>query len=492
LETGENRPPGLPIPAKFLERMHHLLGDEFTPFLAHYNQPASVGLRVNTLKLLPEAFQALSPFALAPIPWCPAGFESCSAISVIDTAQPGKHPYHAAGLYYLQEPSAMAVAEVLDPQPGDSVLDLSAAPGGKATHLSALMQNEGLLVANEIHPRRAWELAENLERWGARNAAITSATPRQLADHFGEFFDKVLVDAPCSGEGMFRKSEAARREWSPELVQSCAIRQSAILGQAAHLVRPGGKLAYSTCTFAPEENECVIASFLDKHPEFELLAAPVKPGFSPGRPEWVELGHSLPELRNTVRLWPHLATGEGHFIALLRKKGTPVRENLPARRPAPISRSIFRHLQDFCHANLAGDHPLLALEGQSCARSLTNVAISAHLSVSGSYLYVLPSGLPDLTGLKVIHPGWWLGTVKKDRFEPSHALALALKASQARRTLKLEQDDSQVLPYLSGATLDNQGEEGWVLVTVGDFPLGWGKRVQGRVKNYYPHGLRWY
>ena len=248
--------------------MHRLLGDEFTPFLARYDQPASVGLRVNTLKLLPEAFQALSPFSLSPIPWCPAGFESCSAISVTGAAQPGKHPYHAAGLYHLQEPSAMAVAGLLDPQPGERVLDLSAAPGGKATHLSALMQNEGLLVANEIHPRRAWELFENTERWGARNVAITNATPRQLADHFGEFFDKVLVDAPCSGEGMFRKSEASRREWSPELAQSCAIRQGAILDQAARLVRPGGKLAYSTCTFAPEENESANAGFLEKHLEF--------------------------------------------------------------------------------------------------------------------------------------------------------------------------------------------------------------------------------
>jgi NOL1/NOP2/sun family putative RNA methylase len=466
--------------------MHRLLGDEFAPFLESYDQPASIGLRVNTLKLLPEEFQTISPFPLSPIPWSPAGFRIKGA------AQPGKHPYHAAGLYYLQEPSAMAVAELLDPQPGERVLDLSAAPGGKATHLSALMQNVGLLVANEIHPRRAWELFENTERWGARNVAITSATPRQLADHFGEFFDKVLVDAPCSGEGMFRKSEAARREWSPELMQSCAIRQSAILDQAARLVQPGGKLAYSTCTFAPEENESAIASFLDKYSEFELLETPYRPGFSPGRPEWLEMGRSLPELRNTVRLWPHLAPGEGHFIALLRKKGAPDRENLPARRPAAISRSTFRLLQDFCRANLAGDHPLLALDDQSCARSLTNVAISAHLFVSGSYLYVLPPGLPDLTGLKVIHPGWWLGTVKKERFEPSHALALVLRASQARRALRLEPDNSQVLPYLRGATLENPGEEGWMLVTVGDFPLGWGKRVQGKVKNYYPHGLRWY
>ena len=195
------------------------------------------------------------------------------------TIEPGKHPYHAAGLYYLQDPSAMAVAELLDPQPGERVLDLAAAPGGKATHIAAKMQGQGLLVANEIHPKRAWELAGNLERWGAINVAITNETPERLAERFEDFFDRVLVDAPCSGEGMLRKGEAARVEWAPELVHGCALRQTTILEQAARLVRPGGRLVYSTCTFNPEENEGTVARFLDTHPEFELIEPSRRPGF---------------------------------------------------------------------------------------------------------------------------------------------------------------------------------------------------------------------
>ena len=260
----------LPLPPAFLARMQRLLGDEYPAFLASYDQPPTSGLRANTLKLSAAAFQAISPYPLAPLPWCPSGFliESQPASTPLP---PGKHPYHAAGLYYLQDPSAMAAAEVLAPRPGEKVLDLSAAPGGKSTHLAALMGNQGLLVANEIHAQRAWDLAENLERCGVRIAAITNETPARLAEHFGAFFDRVLVDAPCSGEGMFRKSEAARREWQPEMPAACAARQSAILEEAARLLRPGGHLAYTTCTFAPEEDEAVIGHFLASHPDFTLL-----------------------------------------------------------------------------------------------------------------------------------------------------------------------------------------------------------------------------
>ena len=230
------------IPSAFLERMARLLRDEYPAFLASYDKLPSVGLRVNTLKIAPEVFRQIAPFKLAPLPWCAAGFTIAG-----EDKEPGKHPYHAAGLYYLQDPSAMAVAELLDPQPGERVLDLASAPGGKATHIAAKMQGQGLLVANEIHSKRAWELAGNLERWGAANVAITNETPERLAERFEDFFDRVLVDAPCSGEGMLRKSEAARVEWAPELVRGCALRQTAILDHAARLVRPGGRLAYSTC-----------------------------------------------------------------------------------------------------------------------------------------------------------------------------------------------------------------------------------------------------
>ena len=317
------------LPPVYLRRMEELLGDEYPAFLHIYTQPPSAGLRVNTLKISSAEFQKTAPFNMEPLPWEPDGFKLQAGDHSLQSthAQPGKHPFHAAGLYYLQDPSAMAVVELLDPQPGEKVLDMSAAPGGKSTQIACRMQNQGLLVANEMHPKRVWDLAENLERWGARHTTILNEEPSQLADHFGAFFDRVLVDAPCSGEGMFRKSKEARTAWSEQLVMSCATRQLSILTQAARLVRPGGVLVYSTCTFAPEEDELLIARFLESHaryayPAFEVVQTQPRSGFSSGRPEWI--GHPAyaalaAQLRHTLRLWPHLSAPEGHFAALLRR-----------------------------------------------------------------------------------------------------------------------------------------------------------------------------
>jgi NOL1/NOP2/sun family putative RNA methylase len=464
--------PDLPLP--FLARMRLLLGSEFDAFLETYKQPPSAGLRVNTLKITPQAFQSIFPNPLTPVPWCPSGF----LIEKDAQPPPGRHPYHAAGLYYLQDPSAMAVAELLNPQPGDLTLDLAAAPGGKSTHLASLMAGEGVLVVNETHPRRVWELAENLERWGVQNAAILNETPKRLAQAFGDVFDKVLLDAPCSGEGMFRKSEMARQEWSLQHVASCALRQNDILRQAARLVRPGGLLAYSTCTFAPEENEAVIAGFLKEHPTFELAQTKALSGATPGRPEWVDFGKpQMSETRYTaplqaaVRLWPHYATGEGHFVALLRRSGSDRRTPLAIKhkRLAPVQ--AVRLFKAFCSEHLQVEWE---------ANRLAQV---------GSYLYWIPPGMPELTNLKTIHPGLWLGAVKPGRFEPSHALALALQDDQARQVVRLDIDDA--FSYLRGGTLERSGPDGWVQVTLTGFPLGWGKRVKGVIKNYYPKGLRW-
>ena len=475
------------IPGPFLARMEGLLGEEYGAFLASYDEAPDVGLRVNTLKIEAEAFRGLAPFDLKPLPWCAAGFTI-----VGDDAGAGKHPYHAAGLYYLQDPSAMAVAELLDPQPGERVLDLAAAPGGKATHIAALMQGEGLLVANEIHPKRAWELAGNLERWGVRNAAITNETPERLAGRFEGFFDRVLLDAPCSGEGMLRKSAAARVEWAPELVQGCALRQSGILEQAARLVRPGGRLAYSTCTFNPEENEGTIARFLAAHPEFEMVEPPRHPGFSAGRPDWIVVGAGLApahglipapgdaqnrepaDLARAVRLWPHRAPGEGHFVAVMRKHdGEPASAAPRPWRTAKLARPVEIAYRDFCAAHL------------------TRTPADERLALVGSYLYALPPDLPDLTGLRYLHPGWWLGTLKKDRFEPSHALALGLTTQDARRVCDLPADAPALAAYLRGEMPISPGEDGWTLVVVDGFPIGWGKRGGSRLKSHYPKGLRW-
>ena len=460
------------LPHLYLGRMQRFLGDEYHSFASSYTQPPQSGLRVNTLKISSQRFVNISPFKLDPLPWSPSGFLLEARTS--PQFSPGKHPYHAAGLYYLQEPSAMLVAEILAPLPGDRVLDLSAAPGGKATHIAALMQNQGLFVANEIHPQRVWVLAENLERWGARNTVITNEKPENLANCFGPFFDKVLVDAPCSGEGLFRKHPEARTDWNLKLIESCAVRQASILQAAARLVRPGGILVYSTCTFSPEENEGTLTQFLDTHPEYEIITPPRSDLFAPGRPDWLQVPGPA-SLQSAIRMWPHRGNGEGHFIALLRrsnKGGVPFSRNQKNRKIPKETLDLF---QSFINENLN-----LSPDDQ-------------HLALVGSYLYNISEDWPDLKSLRVVHPGWWLGTMKKNRFEPAHAFAMGLEQHQARNILTLSCSDLNLLQtYLRGENLfSGDIPNGWVMVTVDGFPLGWGKSVQGVIKNAYPRGLRW-
>lgn len=465
--------PESPIPPLFLERMAHLLGHDFPAFAAALEDEPVHGLRVNTLKLSPGDFQRISPFALGDgVPWCPSAF-----ILPDPDSSPGRHPYHLAGLYYLQDPSAMSAAELLDPQPGERILDLAAAPGGKTTHLAALMQGRGLLVANEIKDKRLGHLAANVERWGAGNAVITNETPERLADHFGAFFDRVLVDAPCSGEGMFRKDMGARRDWSPEMVTGCAARQGRILHIAAKLVRPGGYLLYSTCTFAPEENEAVIGGFLNGRSDWEVAPLPRSPGLMPGRPDWV-FGSAGQDsgLDGAVRLFPHRVAGEGHFACLLRKiEG----EETGGKGRGHDRTMEMNRLQTGLWEAFAGE--------------LLNVRIEANrLRVRGERLYLTPEGLPDFGALRVTHPGVWLGTFKKGRFEPAHPLALLLRPGEAAKVLDLPADGREMAAYLRGESLPSDGPPGWTLVAADGWPLGWGKRVQGLVKNHYPRGWQVY
>lgn len=453
------------LPDAFTRRMRALMGAEAEALFAALEQPPLVGLRVNTLKVSPEQFRALVPWRLEPVPWCPAGF------IVAGDAQPGRHPYHAAGLYYLQEPSAMAVAEALAPQPGERVLDLAAAPGGKATHLAALIDDTGLLVANEIESSRTRGLASNLERWGARNAVITNESPQRLAERWGASFDRVLVDAPCSGEGMFRKTPAALTEWSEEHVHGCSVRQQRLLDTAAELVRPGGFLVYSTCTFAPEENEQVIASFLAAHEDFELRPLTLH-GVSHGRSAWATPRPERADVRMAARLWPHEQRGEGHFVALLRRvAGEAARPKLLALNEAPKpSRELWRA---FAAATLTHDP-----------------AAHARLIQFGAQLYAVPADMPPIDGVHVVRAGLWLGTIQRDRLEPSHSLALALRAADAIQSFDLAPDDERLARYLQGHPLHEAGDPGWVLMTVSGFPFGWGRRAQGIIKNAYPKGLR--
>jgi 16S rRNA C967 or C1407 C5-methylase (RsmB/RsmF family)/NOL1/NOP2/fmu family ribosome biogenesis protein len=495
----------LTLPAGFSERMHRLLGDEAAALEASLRLPPTSGLRVNTLKLSPLEFRELSPWPLAPVPWCPAGFvvdvapDAAAGPPPAAARRPGLHPFHVAGLYYLQDPSAMAVAQALAPRPGERVLDLAAAPGGKSTHLAALLGDDGLLVANDVHGGRARELSRNLERWGARRVLVTSSPVEELADRWPGLFDAVLLDAPCSGEGMFRKTPEAIEQWSEELVARCAARQHDLLPQAARLVRPGGRLAYSTCTLGPAENEQVVARFLANEPRWRL----VDPGLAAvdkGRPDWAGTSRRREELSAAVRLWPHRSVGEGHFIALLQldgddssaERGTgggcdrsargggvapgghPTRRARASERGAGVGRQQALELwRGFVESELSLDPlPGFAIRPRSDG------------------LYALPDGAPATEGLRVLRPGLWLGVVQRDRFMPSHALALALDAREVLRSLDLGPDDPGLHEYLLGAELDSPGHDGWVLVTVVGRPIGWGRRARNVVKNHYPKGLR--
>lgn len=518
---------GIVLPEAFKEKMRALLGDEYEAFVKSYEKDRVQGLRINTLKTEPEAgLERLSKaFGLQKIPWAREGYYYDGK------TRPGKHPFHEAGLYYIQEPSAMAVVELLDPQPGDRVLDLCAAPGGKSTHIAGRLQGQGFLLSNEIHPARAKILSQNIERMGIGNAVVTNEDSGRLAGRFPEFFDKIVVDAPCSGEGMFRKDEGAREEWSPDNVTLCARRQQEILDNAAGMLKGGGRLVYSTCTFSPEENEGSMETFLRNHPEFQIERLCAYDGFGKGRPEWLEDGR--PELAATYRIWPHKVEGEGHYLAVLKKVG-PVTERR-WKKPAYIrDKAVGKALQEFMDETLATGMG----EGLNGKRKEFSEdpfrAWKDHLVLFGDQLYTLPEAMTDDNGLKIVRPGLHLGTMKKNRFEPSHALALYLSAGEVAQWYNMASDSLEIVRYLNGEALPvpersapeapvNVGEnqasgkwiketgtpwgsggiqagavapswnltgKGWVLMMVDGYSIGWAKLAGQALKNHYPKGLR--
>ena len=427
------------LPQEFLTRMEQQLGAEYPAFLASLERPRAVALRFNPLKGQSPAM----PFVGAQVPWEPAGYY------YDPQARPGLHPYHEAGVYYLQEASAMSAVALLAPQPGEKICDLCAAPGGKTTQIAGRMAGDGFLLCNEYNPKRAKILSRNIERLGIANALVTNEHPPKLADKLPGFFDRVLIDAPCSGEGMFRKEEAAVTDWSQETVEMCARRQAEILHSGAALVRPGGRLVYSTCTFAPEENEQTVAAFLESHPEFE--------------PELVEAPWFTPAGEGQFRLWPHKLLGEGHFAAVLRKK-----DGEEQAHTAPGGEKLPALWQQF-----AKQMGIQLPEGKAVR--------------FGQSLYWAPTEMPDLRGIKVLRPGLELGEEKKDRFEPAHALALWLK--ECANTHDVTADGEQIASYMHGEVIASQ-QKGWCLVTVDGYSIGWGKGDGKVLKNHYPKGLR--
>ncbi len=551
------------LPIAYTKRMQALLGSEYDDYLASFEQPSSRGLRVNTLKLKAGDFPALCGRSLRPVPWISNGFYAP------EDWQASRDPLYYAGLFYLQEPSAMTPASCLPVEPGDRVLDLCAAPGGKATELGARLRGQGLLWANDISASRARALLKNLELWGIPNICVTGETPERLSQALPEFFDKILVDAPCSGEGMFRRQPDMLRDWTAKGPAYYVPIQRELLLQAASMLRPGGYLLYSTCTFSPEEDEENVAFLLENVPEMSLVPLPLFAGAAPG------FG-----LSGVLRLFPHRLEGEGHFVALFQKErgsrneafglyekaegwepagkelkkdltfaqrerpgkagkarkngetekagkgksrtyrmtrrdGNTVREEAGAVDENEAKESYYafaRFLRPTADSKeeMPGSHELADKQNppgsQNTQDSHEPLWTSGTIKLIGENLYALPGELPDTSGLRVLRSGLLLGQSRRGRFEPSQALAMALKPKEFSASICLSREDERVLRYLKGESisletgiLPNPGisadpaesADGWRLICLEGFPLGWAKDSGALLKNKYYPGWRY-
>ena len=461
------------LPEAFLLKMQELLGEEFGQYLESFKEEWKPGLRVNTLKLSPGELAELVPWNLEPVPWADNGFYYDGTLDG-EVLRPSKHPAYYAGLYYLQEPSAMTPAAMLPVVPGDRVLDLCAAPGGKSTELASKLKSRGMLVSNDISYSRARALLKNLELAGAANICVTSEAPEKLAGVWPEFFDKILVDAPCSGEGMFRRDEDMVKDWNEKGPEYYVPIQRQILSQAAAMLRPGGYMLYSTCTFSVEEDEENVAYVLEEFPQMQLCCLDLDkvPGACGG------FG-----LSGCMRLFPHRLKGEGHFLALMRKKGGDDggKEILPPMDPVTAGKRV---------RAVEKEKELDAFLRQSGAEWDYE-----RIVIHQDNAYYLPEGLAWNLPLRFLRTGLFLGELKKGRFEPSQALAMSMKAGQFPNTVSLPAGDSRVLRYLKGETISLEGDEGpvkgWCLAAMEGFPLGWAKGTGMSLKNKYYPGWRW-
>ena len=447
------------FPEKFQERMQQMLGEEeYAEFLKSYDLPFHNGLRINTWKTNPqELLQRMGE----------------------NKKQFSKHPYYQGGLYYIQEASAMLPAKLVNAQPGEKILDMCAAPGGKSTAIGAALKGEGLLISNDISKSRAKALLRNLEGFGIINSIVVSEYPEKLSRYFPEFFDKVLIDAPCSGEGMFHKEPSMTESWLRMGPEEYHKLQMEILTYGAKMVRPGGKLIYSTCTFSPEEDEGSIAWFLQEHPDFHLVEVDDDKDLcgchciDHGHPEWAD---GNPELTKTRRLWPHHLEGEGHFAAVLCRDADS----------EPMGGKV-----------TLASVPKLPAEMESFFQFLDTEGIhypfdKKRLLVQNGYVQYIPEGMPELKGLHIMRSGWFLGELKKKRFEPSGAFARGLTPDVCDKVIAYPGDSEDVVRYLKCETLqvDPNLKNGWYLICVDEFALGWGKVSKGTLKNKYPSGWR--
>ena len=455
------------LPSAFEKKMKQLLGEEYEEYVACYEEPRYYGLRVNTGKISVEEFKKICPFEITLVPWIQNGFYYDG-----EHVSPAKHPYYFAGLYYLQEPSAMTPADRLPIAPGDKVLDVCAAPGGKATELGAKLRGEGVLVANDISSSRAKGLLKNIEVFGIGNVLVLSEEPGKLETYFPEYFDKILIDAPCSGEGMFRKDKKMVRAWEEHGPEFFSNLQRNIILQAARMLKPGGMMLYSTCTFDSRENEQMIEHLKEEYPEFHVLGIePYYDGFCLGIPE--ETRSRDPELAKTVRIFPHKMKGEGHYLALLQKgEPLPAKELKLKKKSAKIPEELAEFMQD-----------------------ISWELDASRLDIHGERIYYMPEELPDVRGIRFLRTGLLLGELKKKRFEPSQALAMYLKKEEFAHCIDFSAEDDRVRRYLKGETLEvdelmEKKAKGWHLVCVDGYPLGWGKIAGGTLKNKYLPGWR--
>lgn len=456
------------LPAAFVEKMQGLLGDEFDDYIKCYDEKRLYGLRVNTKKISVEEFIKICPFEITPIPWIENGFYYDG-----ENVQAAKHPYYFAGLYYLQEPSAMTPANRLPIEPGDKVLDVCAAPGGKATELGAKLQGQGVLMANDISNSRAKGLLKNIEVFGIGNVLVLSEEPGKLEEYFPEYFDKILIDAPCSGEGMFRKEKRMVKAWEEHGPEFFAKIQRSIVTQAARMLKPGGMMLYSTCTFDQEENEGTIEYLLEQYPEFKILEIAPYEGFGAGKPEVTK--SKSEDFKKTVRIWPHKMHGEGHYVALLQKGEAKIETEAKTvkGRSKKVPEEILEFFQDI---DWKMDW--------------------SRLEIYSEKVYYMPEDIPDVKGIRFLRTGLYLGDLKKNRFEPSQSLAMCLKKEEYKNTVNIPVEDERVVKYLKGETVDvddlvSRKAKGWQLVLVDGYPLGWGKLANGTLKNKYLPGWRW-
>lgn len=450
------------LPVEFEAKMRKLLGEEFSSYEQHLDDPAYYGIRVNTLKISVADFLKICPFNVTPVPWTDNGFY------VSREERPSRHPFYYAGLYYIQEPSAMTPASYLPVEPGDKVLDLCAAPGGKSTELGAKLKGKGILVSNDVSVSRTKALIRNIEMFGIRNSVVLCTEAKYMVPSLHGFFDKILIDAPCSGEGMFRKGSNELKNWEQKGSEPYAKLQREIVDDAVKLLKPGGMLLYSTCTFSPEENEQVIEYMLEHNDDLSLVPMKMCDGFDHGHPEWTLSKRE--DVKHCIRLWPHKIKGEGHFLALLQK--APGKEEVLSYEKIKT--------------------PKLSDETKQFFKGCKMPIDWNHVREHQGKLFYLEEDLPKLEKIRVLRKGLFLGEMKKGRFEPSQSFAVALRPEEFEKYISFDLEDERTIRYLKCETLNvDVHTEGMHLIGTGDFPLGWGKIKKGRMKNKYASSWRW-